>query len=816
MRAKYTSYFRHPGRSAPAGISSGDTPTTGSSFIRSFLGAALVGLILFGAVPAEGQGQLDLKEERGQFSLDFSNVEISELIKAISKISGKNFLFDETVRGKVTIISPKKVDALEAYRVFETVLQAKGFTTVPAGHLIRIVPVREAKEAPIPTRIGKEPEDRWPYSDTFITRLIPLDFVDADEIANSIVKQLVSKNGFVTTYLPTNTIIVIESSRNINRILGILDEIDSPLYEEVIEIIPLENASAESIAQTLSKIFEASGKQSSAVRSRVVRGKKVQAGSPAAVVTKIIPEERLNALIVMGSKAEIEEIRELVAKLDVKVIAGQGQIHVVYLQNSEAEKISSVLSTLTAGAGKVPRKAPAAAGQAATPAVAEFEGGIKITADPSTNSLIIICSPQDFQTLREVIDKLDIPRRQVYVEAAIVEVSLSRQRELGFSFSAGAEVDSGGAVVGSAPGGLNTLLISPQTVASLSGLFAGGMGELVTLPDGTEVPSFGAILKALASNSDIDILSTPHLLTSDNEEAQIIIGENVPFITGQNVTAGGVMQTQIQRQDVGITLRITPQINESDTVRLKIYQEISAVSESPPQGFNVNTQGLITRKRSAETTIVAQDKQTVAIGGLIEDQVSESVSRVPILGDIPIIGWLFRSSTRTNRKTNLLIFLTPYIAENPAHLSTISRYKEGQIIEFYREYHPGSGRQKIFPDTTDFLIEPRPSRSEETIEISPDREGPPLPDQGDVPGAGEVESRETDEKEMTGDTDQEVKEEGSEPPAEYQSPGISESSPGEPMAEPGKDEEPPREDGEEPGNGPDITPQDVETEVFGE
>ena len=784
--------------------------------IGRFLGACLLILIMSAAEPpVQAQNQVELTPEQGLFSLDFSNVEISELIKAISKITGKNFLFDETVRGKVTIISPKRVDAREAYRVFETVLHAKGFTTVPSGHVIRIVPVREAKDSPILTRVGKEAEDRWPYSDTFVTRLIPLDYVDADEISNSIVKQLVSKNGFVTTYPPTNTIIIIESSRNINRILGILDEIDSPLYEEVIEIIQLENASAESVAQTLSKIFEASGKKSSAVRSRVVRGKKTSTAGPAAVVTKIIPEERLNALIVMGSKAEIQEIRRLVAKLDVKVVAGKGQIHVVYLQNAEAEKISSVLSTLTAGAGKVTRKAPA--GAQAAPAVAEFEGGIKITADPSTNSLIIISSPQDYQTLRDVIDKLDIPRRQVYVEAAIVEVSLSRQRELGFSFSVGSEVDSGGAIVGSAPGGLNTLLISPQTVASLSGLFAGGMGETVTLPDGTEVPSFGAILKALASNSDIDILSTPHLLTSDNEEAQIIIGENVPFITGQNVTAGGVMQTQIQRQDVGITFRITPQINESDTVRLKIYQEISAVSESPPQGFNVNTQGLITRKRSAETTVVVQDMQTVAIGGLIEDQVSESVSRVPILGDIPIIGWFFRSSTRMNRKTNLLIFMTPYIAQNPDHLSAISRRKESQIVEFYREYHPGRGRETIFPETTDYTIEPRTSPEESvSVEAPPPEEGKDKPSSPEtvapppVSAAEELPEKPAEEPEEspgTGKAENETP--GS--PDEIEETESLPDAPGENLS--GNDRESSRADSEPE---PEITPGDVQTEVFGE
>ena len=373
----------------------------------------------------------ELKEEKGYFTLDFNNVEIADLVKAISKISGKNFLFDETVRGKVTIISPKKVTAKEAYQVFETILNVKGFTTAQAGSLIRIIPTRDVKESNIPTYFGKE---RFPDSDAFITRLIPLEFLDCDEISNTIVKQLVSKTGFVTTYPATNTIILIDSARNINRILRILEELDSPMYEEVIEIIPLQNASAASVAQTIGKIYEAGAQKGGKVAGRVLHGKLTpsQPGAPQATAIKIIPEERLNALIMMGSKSEIDEIKTLVAKLDVKVVAGTGQIHVLYLQNAQADKLSTVLSALTAGAGV--KSAPGAQGQQ-TQAVAQFEGGIKVTADQATNSLIIICSPQDYQTLRDVINKLDIPRRQVYVEAAIVEVSLTHQRELGLDFS---------------------------------------------------------------------------------------------------------------------------------------------------------------------------------------------------------------------------------------------------------------------------------------------------------------------------------------------------------------------------------------------
>jgi general secretion pathway protein D len=678
------------------------------------------------AAPAPAASEL--KDEKGYFTLDFNNVEIADLVKAISKISGKNFLFDETVRGKVTIISPKKVTAKEAYQVFETILNVKGFTTAQAGSLIRIIPTRDVKESNIPTFFGKE---RFPDSDAFITRLIPLEFLDCDEISNTIVKQLVSKTGFVTTYPATNTIIVIDSARNINRILRILEELDSPMFEEVIEIVSLQNASAASVAQTIGKIFEAGAQKSGKVAGRVLHGKLTpsQPGAPPGSAIKIIPEERLNALIMMGSKSEIDGIKTLVAKLDVKVVAGTGQIHVLYLQNAGSEKLASVLSALTAGAGV--KVTPGAQGQ--PQAVAQFEGGIKITADPATNSLIIICSPQDYQTLREVIDKLDIPRRQVFVEAAIVEVSLTHQRELGLALSGGKVVGgSAGMIAGSAPGGINTLVITPETIASLSGLFVGGIGETVTLPDGTAIPSFGAILKALASNSNVDILSTPHLLATDNEQAQIVIGENVPFITGQNVTAGGVMQTQIQRQDVGITLRLTPQISEGDTVRLKIYQEISAVSESPPQGFNVNQQGLITRKRSAETTVIAQDKQTVAIGGLMEDQVSESYSRVPILGDLPIIGWLFRDSSRMNRKTNLLLFLTPYIAKGPGGLEQISRQQENAIVEFYREYRPGEERENIFPKVVgESVIEKRPAPPKEEV-IAP----APAPGETAAPAKG--------------------------------------------------------------------------------
>ncbi|MBI2891721.1 MAG: type II secretion system secretin GspD [Nitrospirae bacterium] len=657
--------------------------------------AGLVALFLWMAAPAHLPAQQP-QPERPKFkggekiSID-GEFDIKDFAKMISNLAGKNFVLDERVRGKITIISPDPVTVDEAFRVFETVLQVRQFALVPAGPVMKIIPSSEAKQEPIPTSgAGDELEP----VDRMITRLVPLKFVPAEEV-EALLRDLVSRNGVVKSYAPTNILIFIDTSANIRRMMQIIETLDIPGFEDVVEIIPVRFADVTVLAQQVSQIFvEQTGRQ-----RRPRPGTTPQQGAGTGI-TKIIPDDRLNFLIVVGPRLEIEKLRQLVAELDRPLEAGGGRIHVRGLSFADAEELAQVLANLVAGlptrqqpGAKPPGGTAGPAAGAITPSVT-LEGNIKITADKATNSLIIIASQKDYDTIEDVIEMLDVRRRQVFVEGAILEISFDRRKDFGIVAHVGKANADGtitfggtnlggastlvplGAAGGAAGGGLATF--------AKPGMFVGILGEGFELDVGgskVKFPTFGAFLNALAADEDVNILSTPQILTVDNEDAEIVVGSNIPFITQtqQSTLAGAPIIQNIERRDVGINLKVTPQISEGGSVRLTIAQEISAVSEQVPTGFQVGQQGLITRKRSVKNTVVVENGQTVVIGGLIEDTTSVSESKVPILGDIPIIGWLFRSSKKRLLKTNLLIFLTPYIVTTPEELQDIAIRKSQEI-----------------------------------------------------------------------------------------------------------------------------------------
>jgi general secretion pathway protein D len=648
----------------------------------------LISLVLL-STNAFAQQPETRKVEDNKVSLNFNNVEIRDLVKTMSELTGKNFLLDEKIRGRITIISPSKVSVDEAYKVFETILAVNDLTIVEAGMVTMIIPTRDAKSSTIKTVIGK---GYLPRSDTFVTRLIPLKYINASNITQAL-RGLVSKFGTISVYQPTNTLIMIDSAANINRLLKIIRELDIDIYGEKIEVIPLENALASEIARIITSLYAGVRSTTAKARARARRSrrrrKKTVVGIAGArpSVSKVIPYERTNSLIVVANQEMIEELRELIAELDVRVPAGTGNIRVHYLQNSDAEQLSGVLSSLAAGGGA--RAAPGKPGAPAKAGVAQFEGGVKITADPATNSLIIISSPQDYETLKEVIEKLDIPRRQVYVEAMIVEMLLRKSRELGLEFRSTNVTEEGLAEAGMEFGGgtnlgagINAASMNPPAgFFGLSGLAVAAFEGAITF-GGETFLNIGAFFRALQSDTDVNVLSTPNLLTMDNEEAEITVGSNVPFPTGQQIGSAGITTSAIQREDVGIKLKITPQINESDFIRMNIATEISEVSESPVEGLDPNVVGLTTSKRAAQTVVVVKDRQAVVIGGLIKDVVNDAEAKVPILGDIPIIGWLFRYNKHRVEKVNLLIFLTPYIIRDSEDMEQIQMMKEEQSERF--------------------------------------------------------------------------------------------------------------------------------------
>jgi general secretion pathway protein D len=659
------------------------------------------------------RGATEIEVEDGMVQLDFNDVELTVVIDTISKLTGTNFIYDDRVRGRVTIVSPSKISTEQAYAVFESVLQVKGFTTVRGpGGVVKVIPIREAKESNIETMQGRR---RPPNSDRFITRLIPLDNIDAEAIAATL-NGLVSKDASMVAYGPTNTIILTDSASNIRRILTILESIDVETFKEELTVIKVRHADATSLAAQLQEIFGADVSATNA-RPQPVRRARGVAGGAAAVApntadtikkghVRVITDDRTNSLIVLASRQRLAELREVISRLDVPVTGG-GRIHVYYLRHADAEELAETLISLIAG-----QPAPSAGGGGAAggapqnqaalrAAITELSEGVTVTADPPTNALVIQASQEGFSTLSQVVAQLDIARPQVLVEALIMEVDVSDGEDLGFSgigrimrgdsdYSIGSVTDAvapgllSGAIPGTGAGNidngfLNNLIAAATrdtTVRDADGNIVSNSGSIVQ-----------GIIRAAASDNRTNVLSAPHVLTSDNEEAEIRVGAEIPIVTGRIQSAQGndtglSTSQNIERQDIGVTLRVTPQISEGESVRLEIFQEITDVNTalSAVTG-NPEEVGVSLSKRNVENTVVVGDSDTVVIGGLISDDYTDNVNKVPWLGDIPVLGWAFKTTSRQLQKVNLLIFLTPHIVRNSGDLAGQSIRKREEFWE---------------------------------------------------------------------------------------------------------------------------------------
>jgi general secretion pathway protein D len=610
------------------------------------------------------------------------------------------------VRGRVTIVSPSPVPVEQAYAVFESVLQVKGFTTITTpGGAIKIVPVREAKESSVETvASAAKPPDR----DRYVTRLIPLHYIDAESIVNTL-KPLVSKDAAMAAYPPTNTVILTESASNIRRLIAILESIDVETYKEELAVIQVEHADAATLAEQVSEIYGAEVTSTGAPPGQIGRPGRRQrnagaAQTPESVAVKapvrILTDERTNSLLVLAPRAQLEEVRALVAKLDVPV-SGGGRIHVYYLRNADAEELAQTLSGLLTGQPSRPSGTGIGAGGATAPGaapaissvVAGLAGNITVTADPATNSLIIQASQEAFNTLATVIEQLDVERSQVLVEALIMEVTLSDGKDLGFNALFRTINGDTDFLVATATDAASTAATTAATgpaapiVAPFIGRFLRNKLDLDDDGYATGGSIISGVLRLAATNSDVNVISAPHVLTSDNEEAEIRVGENIPIITsrvqapttgGTAVASGLSTSVNVERQDIGVTLRVTPQITEGDSLRLDIFQEISAVNNEAPVG-DVNQVGVTLRSRRVENTVVVKDGETVVVGGLIGDTYDDTITKVPWLGDIPVLGWAFKTEKRQLRKTNLLVFLTPHIVRDPLDLERESIRKREEF-----------------------------------------------------------------------------------------------------------------------------------------
>jgi general secretion pathway protein D len=583
-----------------------------------------------------------------EITLNLKDADIRALISTVSKFTGKNFIIDPRVNAKITVISSETLTPEEVYEVFLSILQVHGYAAVATGGVIKIVPEVNAKQGPLPL----EASITGRPSDELITKIISLDHVPAAQLV-PILRPLVPQQGHLAAYNPTNTLIITDHAGNIQRLVRIIEGVDKPESDEL-EVIPLKHASAPELVRIVNSLYP-------------------QAAKDTANKINLAADERTNSILMSGERAIRLKVRTTIMQLDTPLDDGGGNTHVVYLRYAKAENMVEILTGIqeqqkqkTAATGKRTATTPAAAAAAArrTAGTSFISDTAIIQADEETNALIITADPNTLLTLKSVIRQLDIRRAQVHIEAIIAEISTNRDKEIGV----GAVVDGTQSSETTFPVGISNLVGLGELIAAAAGSeeaainVLSSLGSGLTIGVGSETDSgvrYGLILKALQTDSAANILSTPSIVTLDNEEAEIVVAQNLPFITGQFTGAGSLnpqnpFQT-IERQDVGLTLKVTPQINEGDTIKLDLEQEVSDVVTI------TENSGPVTRKRSIKTSVLVDDGGILVLGGLIEEIVDDTQSKVPLLGDIPVIKHLFRSRASTKRKQNLMVFLKPSI-----------------------------------------------------------------------------------------------------------------------------------------------------------
>jgi general secretion pathway protein D len=756
--------------------------------MRRLFVAVLIAALVIWLGPAAFAEPVPLSSGENLITMNFQDVDISVLAKFISQITGKNFVLDESVRGKVSIVSPTKVTPEQAYSIFKSVLQLKGFTTVAAGSVIKIIPSRDSRSS---AALTTSQQPAISGTDAYVTRMVKLRNVDANSLVN-VVQPMISRDGLVAAFPETNTLIITDDAWNVQRLLGIIGGLDAHGKQQSVAVIPLKLAYADDLAPKIEQIMSerASGASSGYGRPIGVVSPSAQAPSR---VFKIVPDERTNSLVVLAGPLQMKQIKALVDKLDIHSPSATSRVHVYYLKYAQALEMVSVLNALLGGEGGGPgllspqtgrgalgrssglgyggmgtggmggmggtggmgsmsggfggglgggiggtggmggtgmggrNRASGTLGGGGESATAtatggpgtEFEQPVRVTADPATNSLVVSASPQDYNTLQTIISQLDIPRRQVYVQAVIVEVSTQRMRELGISFQGSANF--GGNVLGVGHfdyGNLANALTNPLGATGLTlGLASGGMctvnsalsgATTSTTTTSTTVPCDIALITAIETDTHSNVLSAPTLLTTDNAEATIVVGQNVPFLSSATATSAlsGQIFQSVNRQNVGITLDIVPQITEGGYIKLDVYEEVSAVI-----GSTVNSPlGPTTTIRSASTTVLVQNHRTTVIGGLLADQVDVTRNGVPFLSNIPVLGNFFTDRQHSGQKTDLLVFLTPHVILNREDLRELSLDERERFLQTLsrRETHdmPLAQVREIFKPSFSVSVPP--------------------------------------------------------------------------------------------------------------
>ncbi|MGD8593349.1 MAG: type II secretion system secretin GspD [Gammaproteobacteria bacterium] len=640
-------------------------------------------------------------------TLNFKGADINAVIQSVADITGKNFIVDPRVKGKVTIISKRPMSQREIYQVFLTVLDVHGYTAVPSGKITKIIPDADAKHSGMPTADDDDPG----IGDQSVTRVIQIDHVNAAQLV-PILRPLVPPQGHLAAYPQSNVLIVSDRARNIERILKIIKRVDQPTSGEI-EIIQVENASAADLVRVLNTLEQQSGKGQAQTEKPI-----------------LVADERTNSILVGGERSERLQIRAIISHLDTPSEV-QGDTHVLYLRFANAKDLVPVLTGVAEEAKKTiqtpgAKGAPQAAGQRGQPI-------FNIQADESSNALVITAPPALFKSLESVIRQLDVRRAQVLVEAIIAEVSLDRSSQLGIEwFFDGRNSDKPvGAINFSGAGAAaanitNTVSDNASSTEVATGL-ASLIGKGATIAFGkfnSDSFNFAAVLKALEGDGDTNILSTPSIVTLDNEEAEIFVGEEVSIPTGSFTSTGTSTQptnpfTTFDRKPVGINLKVKPQINEGDTILLNIEQSIDAFKSG-----SAGSQDIVTSQRKINTSVLVDNGKILVLGGLVQDNLIQNDQSVPFFGDIPIIGALFRSSSTQKVKTNLMVFLRPLVMRDSRQGLLLTNSKYNYLRELQMQSR--SEESYLLPD------EPAPLLPEfdSQLELPPAYTNLPDKDQG--------------------------------------------------------------------------------------
>ena len=601
-----------------------------NSFVRRTL--LICSLAILIAIPSHAE-----KQEEELVSLNFVNADIQEVIRAISQISKKNFLVDPRVKGTINIVSATPVSPALGYDILLSALRLQGYAAVESGGVTKIIPEADAKLHVDSLARGR--------GDTLVTRVFILKYESASQLVN-IVRPMIAPNNVVVAYPSSNALVVTDYASSVRRIEKLIESIDQPNADAPL-VIPVKHASAVDLANIINKLMP-------------------EAATPAAGGDDnqrfvLVADSRTNGLLLRSDNpGRIARVKELVDKLDGES-STPGNIHVVPLKNVDATKLAQTLRSVMSGDTSTASAATTTPGGIQQAAISTPSGGGMIQADTSSNSLIVTASEPVYNNIRSVIEKLDVRRPQIFVEALIVEVTADKASEFGVQWQNLTGVNGTNIIGGTNFGTTNNIIGVSKDITSVGqGLNIGIVNGTTTI-GGVSILNLGMLAHALESDTNANILSAPNLMTLDNEEAKIVVGQNVPFVTGSYAQTGSAttatpFQT-IERKDVGLTLKIKPQIMQGGTVKLQIYQEISNVVASSAS----STAGVTTNKRSIESNIMVDDNQIVVLGGLIQDSVNDVASKTPLLGDIPLLGNLFRYETRQHTKTNLMVFIRPYV-----------------------------------------------------------------------------------------------------------------------------------------------------------